>query len=164
MTRPSSRLRARAFALAFVGLGVAAVRLVGCGASSCEMAGTCCCGPSGSATVVCTIEGPACASGFSLRRGDACLSGCGGADAQVDALPDALPDASDGASDGAACDTVGACCCKDNLSEHPSCSDAGAAICGAGYGLFRGDDCLCLADRQTPCCPIHALADAATDG
>lgn len=169
-TRRAPAPRARALAVAAVVLAGLAVRVLGCSASKCETDGTCCCGPSGSTSVICTVQGPACASGFSLLRGDACKSQCGGvADAQPDAPSDVAAETaadapSDVSADAASCDTVSACCCKDNLSEQALCSDAGVAVCNAGYGLYRGDDCRCLADRQTPCCPLHPLADAGSDG
>ena len=39
-------------------------------------------------------------------------------------------------------------------------SGDGDLVCRAGYQLYFNDDCLCVADADTPCCLPHARADA----
>lgn len=55
-----------------------------------------------------------------------------------------------------------ACCCQGDVQETPVCSASGLT-CGTGYGLYRGDMCRCLPDRDTPCCLPHVFPDAGRD-
>lgn len=173
MTRAVKRgLRARAFAAGAVAVAVAALRVLGCSSSGCDMSGTCCCGGDLVGAAICGVNGPTCVQGLVLYRGDDCNRMChAAADAQAESAADAPADAPADAlletspdADAAACNTSDVCCCAGDLLDYPLCTDGGQTSCRAGYGLYRGDDCRCLPDRNTPCCLPHALADAATGG
>jgi hypothetical protein len=159
--RPTRPARHRAFAAGGVAILAASLRLVGCSSSGCALDGFCCCDGDRPTAVVCGVTGATCASGATLLRGTECAATCAsGGDAQSDAAADAAADVMVDACGAAASDV---CCCQSYVTDPPSCSDSGALSCRAGYGLYHGDDCRCLPDRDTPCCPPHVHADAASD-
>lgn len=161
-------LRARAFAAGAVAVAVAALRALGCSSSGCDMTGTCCCNGGLVGTPICGVNGPTCVSGLWIYRGEDCNTKChGAADAQPEVAAEAAVDAPADAQipvDAATCNNSDVCCCAGDVLDFPMCSDGGQSTCRAGYGLYRGDDCRCLPDRNTPCCLPHVLADAATGG
>ena len=156
MSRP---IRPRAIAAMLVAIAAIGARVLGCSSTACDMTGVCCCAGGQSGTAFCGAQGPACLDGFALYRGSDCQTKCGG-DAATGA-----GDASDAPADAdAGCDTSNVCCCQGDVLDFPMCVQGGQITCAAGYGLYRGDDCRCLPDRNTPCCLPHPLADAGGDG
>jgi hypothetical protein len=161
-------LRAHAFAAGAVALAVAALRVLGCSSSGCDMTGTCCCGGDAVGVAICGVNGPTCVQGLVLYRGEDCNTKCrAAADAQPESAAETAVDAPvevAADADAAVCNTSDVCCCAGDVLDYPMCTDGGQTSCRAGYGLYRGDDCRCLPDRNTPCCLPHVLADAATGG
>ena len=162
------RLAARAFAAASVAVALAALRALGCSSSGCDLAGYCCCSADTVGTPACGAYGATCAQGLTLYKGDDCHAKCPGAsDAQSDVASETASDApadTQPAGEAGACNAGDACCCQGDVLDFPVCMEGGQVSCRSGYGLYRGDDCRCLPDRNTPCCLPHPLADAAAGG
>jgi hypothetical protein len=84
-------------------------------------------------------------------------------DSATEATPS--PDTrSDGDAGACGDEATNVCCCDRDVMRRTTCSAAGAPVCSAGYGLYRGDDCKCLPDRVTPCCAPPGSIDAGADG
>jgi hypothetical protein len=60
----------------------------------------------------------------------------------------------------ASCNTEGYCCCSGDVLDPVTCGSSGPK-CDRGT-LYKGDDCRCLPDRNTPCCVPHGVADTGT--
>lgn len=74
-------------------------------------------------------------------------------DSSIDVAAEAASDA-DAAPDVGDEACAGACCCEGDVQDFVTCTAAGPT-CKSGFGLFHGDDCRCLPDRDTPCCLPH---------
>jgi len=64
-------------------------------------------------------------------------------------------------SSGAECDLRAYCCCSGDAVDPVQCGADGPA-CNSGK-LYRGDDCQCLPDRNTPCCGPHIFDSGQLD-
>ena len=160
----SRSLGARAFAAGAVVVALAALRALGCSSSGCDLSGFCCCSGDTVGAPLCGVYGPYCVQGLALYAGGDCNTKCHvAADAQAEASAEtSIGDGGDG--DTTTCSAGDACCCAGDVLDFPQCTDGGQISCRAGYGLYRGDDCRCLPDRNTPCCLTHPLIDAGAGG
>jgi hypothetical protein len=75
------------------------------------------------------------------------------ADARNDTKEDVAADADTCAPDAAG----DACCCSGDVVDFPVCAADGTLSCRGSMSLYHGDDCRCLADRDTPCCLPHVF-------
>ena len=140
------------------------VALNGCSSddtSSCDTRDYCCCQGDVLDFPICANGAPACKSGYTLNRGDACKclpdrdTPCCLPHARIDSGPprDALVDANE---------CRGACCCQGDVKDSVQCT-AGGPVCKADFVLYYGTDCECLPDRNTPCCFNRPLDVGAGD-
>jgi hypothetical protein len=121
--------------------------------------GACCCDGKQMTPVSCVAGRPVCGAGNEVFYANACSSPpCTGSgrptDAEVEAETtiDTATDVPTDAGDASAC--AGACCCQGDVIDTVICSSTGPT-CNPMFNVYFGDDCRCLADRDTPCCLPH---------
>ena len=136
---------------------------------TCDKTGVCCCDGDVIEDVTCTAAGAPTCSKYTLYHGADCTRPCGPctfSPSCFDAGPDTTPpgdtgsgaDADTAADDGSCVhtDAGDACCCEGDVMSTVTCTASGPT-CGTGFGLYFGDDCRCLPDRDTPCCLPHVF-------